>query len=79
MEFIYLAIRLRFQGNYMSVYNYRKQVSLLLKVLAQVAEEPVFALHGGTGINLFARNMPRLSIDIDLTSYLNIFHEKNQK
>ena len=51
----------------MSAYNYRKQVSLLLKVLAQVAEEPVFALHGGTGINLFARNMPRLSIDIDLT------------
>ena len=63
----------------MSAYNYRKQVSLLLKVLDQVAGEPVFALYGGTDINIFARTMPRLSIDIDLTSYLNIFHEKNQK
>jgi predicted nucleotidyltransferase component of viral defense system len=26
-----------------------------------------FALKGGTAINLFIRNMPRLSVDIDLT------------
>jgi hypothetical protein len=47
--------------------NYKKQVDLLLSVLPEVAKETVFALHGGTAINLFVRNMPRLSIDIDLT------------
>ena len=26
-----------------------------------------FAVHGGTAINLFVKNMPRLSVDIDLT------------
>jgi predicted nucleotidyltransferase component of viral defense system len=36
-------------------------------VLPEVAKEKCFALHGGTAINLFIRNMPRLSIDIDLT------------
>jgi predicted nucleotidyltransferase component of viral defense system len=47
--------------------NYKHQVSLLLQVLPEVAKEPVFALHGGTAINLFIRDMPRLSVDIDLT------------
>jgi predicted nucleotidyltransferase component of viral defense system len=37
------------------------------KVLPEVAKEECFALHGGTAINLFVRNMPRLSVDIDLT------------
>ena len=46
---------------------YKKQVGLLLDVLPEVAKEPCFALHGGTAINLFVRNMPRLSVDIDLT------------
>lgn len=46
---------------------YKKQVSLLLDVLPFVAEEENLALHGGTAINLFVRNMPRLSVDIDLT------------
>lgn len=46
---------------------YQKQVGLLLDVLPEVAKEDCFALHGGTAINLFARNMPRLSVDIDLT------------
>ncbi|SFO58503.1 Nucleotidyl transferase AbiEii toxin, Type IV TA system [Chitinophaga sp. YR627] len=50
---------------------YKKQVSLLLSVLPEVAKEQCFALHGGTAINLFVRNMPRLSVDIDLT-YLPI-------
>lgn len=50
---------------------YRKQVALLLDVLPEVAKETRFALHGGTAINLFIRNMPRLSVDIDLT-YLPI-------
>lgn len=47
--------------------NYDRQVELLLRVLPEVAKEKIFALHGGTAINLFIRNMPRLSIDIDLT------------
>ncbi len=47
--------------------EYKKQVQLLLKVIPEVAKEDCFALHGGTAINLFIRNMPRLSVDIDLT------------
>lgn len=46
---------------------YRAQVDLLLQVLPYVAKEEVFALKGGTAINLFIREMPRLSVDIDLT------------
>ena len=47
--------------------GYKKQVALLLSVLPEVAKEKSFALHGGTAINLFIREMPRLSVDIDLT------------
>lgn len=43
-----------------------KQVQLLLRVLPFVAQEPCFALKGGTAINLFVRDFPRLSVDIDL-------------
>ena len=50
---------------------YKKQAALLLSVLPEAAKETCFALHGGTAINLFVRNMPRLSVDIDLT-YLPI-------
>lgn len=46
---------------------YKHQVALLLQVLPEIAKESCFALHGGTAINLFVRNMPRLSVDIDLT------------
>lgn len=46
---------------------YRRQVELLVRILPLVAEEQEFALKGGTAINLFIRNMPRLSVDIDLT------------
>lgn len=46
---------------------YRQQVRLLLDVLPEVARESCFALHGGTAINLFVLNLPRLSVDIDLT------------
>jgi len=45
---------------------YYKQVLLLIRMLPFVATEPVFALKGGTAINLFVRNFPRLSVDIDL-------------
>jgi predicted nucleotidyltransferase component of viral defense system len=45
---------------------YRRQVALLVRVLPFVAEEKCFALKGGTAINLFVRDLPRLSVDIDL-------------
>ena len=41
-------------------------VELLLKLLPVVARQELFALKGGTAINLFYRDMPRLSVDIDL-------------
>ena len=50
--------------------KYRAQVDLLLSILPHVAKENSLALKGGTAINLFERDMPRLSVDIDLT-YLN--------
>jgi len=45
---------------------YYKQVQLLMRVLPFVAKEECFALKGGTAINLFIRDLPRLSVDIDL-------------
>ncbi len=45
---------------------YQKQVGLLLDVLPIVNKSTVFALKGGTAINFFFRNCPRLSVDIDL-------------
>ena len=47
--------------------RYRQQVALLIQTIPAVAEESEFALKGGTAINLFIRDMPRLSVDIDLT------------
>lgn len=46
--------------------QYYDQVDLLLTVLPALAEIDDFALKGGTAINLFFREMPRLSVDIDL-------------
>ena len=46
---------------------YRQQVALLIRTIPSVAKEEIFALKGGTAINLFVRDMPRLSVDIDLT------------
>ncbi len=45
---------------------YHQQVALLLEVLPIINEFDCFALKGGTAINLFIQNMPRLSVDIDL-------------
>lgn len=46
--------------------TYVQQVDLLLKLLPIVAKESCFAIKGGTAINLFVRDLPRLSVDIDL-------------
>lgn len=48
-------------------YLFFRQADLLLRLLPHIVTEPDFALHGGTAINFFIRNMPRLSVDIDLT------------
>lgn len=47
--------------------QYRRQAALLVRTIPLVATETCFALKGGTAINLFVRDMPRLSVDIDLT------------
>jgi predicted nucleotidyltransferase component of viral defense system len=43
-----------------------KQADLLVQILPFVNAETCFALKGGTVINFFVRNFPRLSVDIDL-------------
>ncbi len=51
--------------------RYLAQAALLVRVLPAISREACFALKGGTAINLFLRDLPRLSVDIDLT-YLPI-------
>lgn len=46
---------------------YAQKVEILLRLLPIVATEDCFAIHGGTAINLFHQNLPRYSVDIDLT------------
>lgn len=55
---------------------YFRQVTLLVRLLPIVAKEKVFALKGGTAINLFVRDFPRLSVDIDL-AYLPLESRDN--
>lgn len=55
--------------------EYKAQVDLLLDVLPYVAKEKCFAMKGGTAINMFIWDMPRLSVDIDLT-YIH-FNDRN--
>ena len=47
------------------------KVERLLDLLAEIDEHSMLkdklALHGGTAINLFMLNIPRLSVDIDLS------------
>ncbi len=47
--------------------RYIEQVALLLRIAPEISRFEEFALHGGSAINLFHHNMPRLSVDIDLT------------
>lgn len=49
--------------------NYLQQVHLLLQCLPALRKHPFFALKGGTAINLFVQDLPRLSVDIDLTYF----------
>jgi len=47
--------------------TYKKQVALLIRIMPLVYKISDFAVHGGTAINLFVKNMPRYSVDVDLT------------
>jgi predicted nucleotidyltransferase component of viral defense system len=46
---------------------YEAQAALLIRCLPEIGRQRCFALKGGTAINFFVRNLPRLSVDIDLT------------
>ena len=46
--------------------TYADTVRLLLAVAPDVFANDIFAMKGGTAINLFVRDMPRLSVDIDV-------------
>ena len=50
----------------MTADRYMDQVALLVRAIPEIAPEADFALKGGTAINLFVRDLPRLSVDIDL-------------
>ena len=45
---------------------YVQTVNLLLDVVPAVFKAPCFAMKGGTAINLFVQDMPRLSVDVDV-------------
>ena len=46
---------------------YKRQVALLIRIMPSVYKIQDFAVHGGTAINLFHKDMPRYSVDIDIT------------
>lgn len=46
--------------------EYIDVVRLLVRVAPAIFAEPGFALKGGTAINLFVRDLPRLSVDLDV-------------
>lgn len=46
---------------------YKEQVRLLIRILPVIYRNEDFAIHGGTAINLFVKDLPRYSVDLDLT------------
>jgi len=44
--------------------TYGRQVQLLVQTLPLIFKQRCFALKGGTAINLFVRNLPRLSVEV---------------
>jgi predicted nucleotidyltransferase component of viral defense system len=52
-----------------------RQAELLLQLLPFFSDNNIFAVKGGTAINFFIRDLPRLSVDIDLV-YLPINDRK---
>ena len=52
--------------------TYKRQVSLLIRIMPSVYRIKDFAVHGGTAINLFHKNMPRYSVDIGITNLMSL-------
>jgi predicted nucleotidyltransferase component of viral defense system len=46
--------------------TYLDTARMLMQVAPLVFADDTFALKGGTAINLFVRDMPRLSVDLDV-------------
>ena len=46
-------------NNNINTQVYSQKVELLLRLIPIVVEEGVFAIHGGTAINLFLKDLPR--------------------
>ena len=44
--------------------QYYNQVALLLRILPEIARESDIALHGGSAINLFYNDLPRISVEV---------------
>lgn len=57
--------------------DYADTVRLLLSITPDVFANDIFAMKGGTAINLFVRDMPRLSVDIDVV-YTPWQHTRDQ-
>ena len=57
--------------------SYADTVRLLLSITPDVFANDIFAMKGGTAINLFVRDMPRLSVDIDVV-YTRWQHPREQ-
>ncbi len=55
---------------------YYNQAALLLRILPLIYKQKEFALKGGTAINFFVRDFPRLSVDIDLV-YIPILNRQS--
>ena len=46
---------------------YKQQVGLLIRIIPLIYPIKEFAVHGGTAINLFVRDLSRYSVDLDIT------------
>jgi hypothetical protein len=57
--------------------GYADTVRLLLAITPDVFANDIFAMKGGTAINLFVRDMPRLAVDIDVV-YATWQHTRDQ-
>jgi predicted nucleotidyltransferase component of viral defense system len=56
---------------------YIETVRLLLQTAPQIFRAGCFAMKGGTALNLFVHEMPRLSVDIDVV-YLDYEKERGE-
>ena len=56
--------------------QYFNQTRLLVRALPYIYAHDCFALKGGTALNLFVRDLPRLSVDIDLTYLPSVNYEQ---